>query len=178
MEVWKEGVAWLGSQEHGRVKFTGDPGPNCTETSGECLGSIAVDDILLDGCLEAASDLDCAFDDKTLCGWVQSQEDDKDWEIVVGKDHTTYTDSGGYIRMWSSSGEERAVLESPMVPPRAEVCFGFWYKMYGDEVGQLRVVLKSNDSYAMEPVVLWEREGSQGAGWLHAEARFRKSTNW
>ena len=93
----------------------------------------------------------------------------KDWEIATGKDHTTGSETGGFIRMWSRQEDPAiAVIKSPIIPPGKEVCFDFWYKMYGDEVGKIQVMLRSNDSYVIEPIILWTREGSQGPGWLHA----------
>ena len=45
--------------------------------------------------------------------------------------------------------------------------------MYGERIGSLKVVLKSNDSISLEPIVAWQRLGSQGNKWISGQTQFQ-----
>lgn len=158
---WHDATAYIGNQEGSHLLFEGTP--NC---NGSCNSSMALDDLTLEDCTSTPGDFGCDFEEKNTCRWTASDEATDQWQVVMGLDHTTGTYEGEFLSMDGHLGSEGvAILNSPILPPQDEFCFSFYYKMYGDQVGQLRILAMSNISYELNPVELWLRKGSQGESW-------------
>ncbi|KAL3835897.1 hypothetical protein ACJMK2_021358 [Sinanodonta woodiana] len=135
---------------------------------------IALDDIRLHN--SSCEDI-CTFDDG-LCSWVQGQTDDFDWKRQSGPAATNYTGpqsghSNGkakvdyymYINAASASKGGKAVLRHSGFYRPGRACLSFWYHMYGDKMGQLRVDVQKNRE---SPFPVWSKNGDQGANWTIA----------
>ncbi|XP_049825124.1 MAM and LDL-receptor class A domain-containing protein 2-like isoform X2 [Aethina tumida] len=125
----------------------------------------------------------CDFEREDLCGWQHDLNHDFDWRrmnyntpsgtIGTGPsyDHTLGKDQGGYYMYIESSSRnenDTARLISPVYEPtKKDVCFEFWYHMYGATTGTLRVYLKKakEDSNLKSSWVLFDMKGNQGNVW-------------
>ena len=65
---------------------------------------------------------------------------------------------------------ETAKLTSYDLDPwnSSNFCFSFWYYMFGDNIGSLSVILKT-DKYMKKYETLWSKKGPQGEHWLNAK---------
>ncbi|XP_077864144.1 MAM and LDL-receptor class A domain-containing protein 1-like [Saccoglossus kowalevskii] len=139
-------------------------------------GDIAIDDVkIIDG--PCSPDGACNFEMGT-CTWTNSRrEDDLDWVRYSGstafygyidlsgpsKDHTLQTEHGYYMLLNTAIGDYEgltAMLYSESFAPEPR-CFGFWYHMYGSDVGTLQVIVRQ----ATEEYILWETTGNKGDVW-------------
>ncbi|XP_006817336.2 MAM and LDL-receptor class A domain-containing protein 1-like [Saccoglossus kowalevskii] len=94
--------------------------------------------------------------------------DEFDWVIGSGEhrygmtgpdiDHTQRTTQGKYALCDVSGGSkgDRAVLESRTRFVQNK-CITFWYHMYGEHVGELRLLLREGD----DEILVWRLEGQQ-----------------
>ena len=67
---------------------------------------------------------------------------------------------------------ERAVLKTPIISPTSNQCFGFWYHMYGADMGDLSVYVLSDPGGAAEYTIRWSLSGEQsvsGTDWQFAQ---------
>ncbi|XP_041983697.1 MAM and LDL-receptor class A domain-containing protein 2-like [Aricia agestis] len=139
--------------------------------------------------------LSCDFESEDLCGWVQDELHNFDWERKSRKtpssflftgpswDHTLGSGNDGhymYIESSSKSENDTARLISPVFSgARAkDGCFSFYYHMYGATCGGLRVYQKPDtmilDNLLMmseedkKNYILFERWGNLGDVWLHS----------
>ncbi|XP_023933562.1 MAM and LDL-receptor class A domain-containing protein 1 [Lingula anatina] len=121
-------------------------------------------------------ELNCTFEELTICGFRQSKNDTFNWNRGQGStsssntgpssDHTT--GNGFYMYIESSSPRrpgDQAVLLYPVLPqlniPR---CTQFAFHMYGVHIGSLKV---SVDTSAL---AVWTMEGDQGNKWRVSSA--------
>ncbi|XP_023682249.1 epidermal growth factor-like protein 6 isoform X1 [Paramormyrops kingsleyae] len=100
--------------------------------------------------------MDCDFDQGT-CEWVQDKEDDFDWNVA-------YHDKGpGYYMAASLLGQRKDVARLKLLlnhgAQRAALCLAFNYRLVGEQVGTLRVLL-DNSGYPA-----WEQRSSRGRAW-------------
>ncbi|XP_052869639.1 uncharacterized protein LOC128275243 [Anopheles cruzii] len=124
----------------------------------------------------------CDFETESLCGWTNDVLHDFDWKRSDGTlnpralrtgpkyDHTTMQPKAGHFILVDSSEQftnESARFVSPLFEPEygAGACFQFYYHMYGETVGSLRVYVKpmSSDLYDLKPLFL--QEGNQKNVW-------------
>ena len=56
---------------------------------------------------------------------------------------------------------DAARLLSDWIELNEEVCIQFWYHMYGSDIGNLSIYLKTNQS----ETVVWTLSGNQGDQW-------------
>ncbi|CAB4026654.1 MAM and LDL-receptor class A domain-containing 2-like, partial [Paramuricea clavata] len=168
--TWQKGRVTLKSASNFKYMFEAVRG------SGP-RSDIAIDDVqLLAGpCPTIGA---CSFEGG-LCQWAQDKtEDDFDWQLTAAgtpsfltgpsTDHTFGNGSGYYVFIETSSPRrrgEKARLVGPNFTPSSTVrCLQFWYHMYGQSTGSLRVFAKwgaGNNSQS----VLWSLSGSQGNQW-------------
>nr|XP_014344169.1 PREDICTED: MAM and LDL-receptor class A domain-containing protein 1-like [Latimeria chalumnae] len=146
-------------------------------------GDIAIDDILIfnGSCVHPGF---CDFE-KNLCGWTNIKVvDETDWLRNKGGssnvnsgpnvDHTTNTTQGYYLYVDSSRGSpgDRAMLVSEIFESVPEgCCLTFWYHMYGQDVGTLRIYGNNRTMQAASNkygVCLWSQLGNQGNTWFEA----------
>ncbi|KAL8173174.1 UNVERIFIED_CONTAM: hypothetical protein K2H54_041550 [Gekko kuhli] len=97
----------------------------------------------------------CSFEAINICGMVQSEKDDADWQHTLttpeDKDHTLVgrcTGKGYFMHLNTTEGSpgESAVLESRILyPKRAVKCLQFFYKFDGSQQDKLIVWIKKDD---------------------------------
>ncbi|XP_046632046.1 MAM and LDL-receptor class A domain-containing protein 1-like [Daphnia pulicaria] len=131
----------------------------------------------------------CDFESQDLCGWVQdTRTDEFDWawrndngtssfHLGTGPsfDHTLGEGKAGhylFIESFNRVLNGTARLFSPVYsPPKAsaavneEVCFSFWFHMYGSTAGQLHVYIKPESKKMSELRPVFIRSGDQGDHW-------------
>ena len=76
---------------------------------------------------------------------------------------SSYSTTGSYIYIEASPQMpgDAARLLSDWIEPIEEVCIQFWYHMYGSDIGNLSIYLKTNQSEK----VVWTLLGNQGDQW-------------
>jgi len=74
----------------------------------------------------------------------------------------------------------RFVSETFKVNPNFKWCVDFWYHMFGDGAGALRVQSRYKSSWSSRNVILtkWTMEGNQGNDWRHAQVNVTSSKDW
>ena len=81
-------------------------------------------------------------------------------------DHTLGTANGTYMYIETSrsgSDQDPAQLETAMYVSSADKCkLTFWYSMYGRDVGNMNVYLKTERGKLLK---LWGMSGNQGQDW-------------
>ena len=142
---------------------------------------IIVDDLeITPGCSQAdiklVEEWECNFDAGDKCGG-QDGEVDFSWELhsqttpskstgPLG-DHTT--GRGKYLFIEASQPRkrgDRAQLVSPALTEDLH-CLSFWYHMYGEETGSIRVRVKVGRTGRER--ILWEEKGEKPDKWFRAE---------
>ncbi|KAK5638374.1 hypothetical protein RI129_012669 [Pyrocoelia pectoralis] len=143
----------------------------------------------LPSCIESNTQpkLQCDFESEDLCGWNHDLRHDFDWKrknfrtpsghLGTGPsfDHTKGVDDGGYYMYIESSfrnENDTARLISPIFDPMndTDICFEFYFHMYGSTTGQLRVyVKKESDDWKLEPekAFFW-KSGNHGEHWIRS----------
>ncbi|XP_077978870.1 MAM and LDL-receptor class A domain-containing protein 1-like [Glandiceps talaboti] len=176
-EFWHSGtVDYSAALDQYHVVFEADIGASA-------VGDIAIDDVQI---IDHACQLDgtCNFE-RSMCTWTNSpREDEFDWVRYSGStslygfldlsgpswDHTLGTEHGYYMLLDTTIGDAEgytAMLYSESFQP-GQRCFGFWYHMYGNNVGTLEVILreeKETGNGENPDTVLWQLEGDQGDVW-------------
>ncbi|XP_022096406.1 MAM and LDL-receptor class A domain-containing protein 1-like [Acanthaster planci] len=175
---WKNGAISFTSDKNFEIYIDGVVGAGYQ-------GDIALDDFTVTdtactvqpAAAKPSTAFDCDFDNGP-CGWRQDPNDDFDWLRSIGGtpssdtgpsgDHTT--GSGFYMYTETSfprqSGDV-AMLVSPVTKgDGSNLCFSFWYHMFGSDMGTLEVLLReagsSNDQ------ALWRKKQDQGNQWLQS----------
>lgn len=125
----------------------------------------------------------CDFESEDLCGWTHDLNHDFDWRrqnfktpsghVGTGPsyDHTKGRNNDGYYVYIESSSRienDTARLLSPVYNKMENgFCFQFYYHMFGETTGQLRVYVKKvndiTDIKNLKP--LFQRVGNQGNHW-------------
>ncbi|XP_076073381.1 uncharacterized protein LOC143044987 [Mytilus galloprovincialis] len=142
----------LSEQEHFRLRNTCNGQNRCNITSimpNSCLLELGFFSLSY-SCLEIAHN--CNFEN-SLCGWISSSKSNGPyiWKKGSGstktkltgpsKDHTSVSETGFYVYSDARSGNRRdiAQLTSGSIVSRHKQCLSFWYHMYGDDIGRLKV---------------------------------------
>ncbi|XP_028136050.1 uncharacterized protein LOC114330834 [Diabrotica virgifera virgifera] len=130
--------------------------------------------------------LSCNFEDLDICGWTHDPNHDFDWKrenyntpsgsIGTGPsfDHTKGRGQDGYymyIESSSKSENDSARLISPVYDVRSDdLCFKFYYHMFGATIGTLRVYLKTiNESWKLNPEsAFFSKSKNQGDKWYRS----------
>ncbi|XP_071504491.1 MAM and LDL-receptor class A domain-containing protein 1-like [Diadema antillarum] len=121
----------------------------------------------------------CTFEEER-CDWGNVfSGDNMDWVLYSGStpsgstgptnDHTLKNVNGHYIYIEASSAGDgyTALFDSTYVDARLDGCFTFWYHMYGQDTGTLRVYQTIYPE--TEAIEIWSKAGEQGNAWLLAE---------
>ena len=175
LHMWNLGTARIGKQNGRRIQATATP--DCTDDSEDstCNVVMALDDLQLVNCDQKHTEVNCDFEDGSLCTWQQDQQDDLDWEMMEGQD-SEGNDEGHYLKLWTVDNSPlTGTLESLVLPPNQQYCFSFKYKMYGDTIGSLKVILKPHDPLVLEPEIVWQRTGTVANRWIKGQAQFNRS---
>ena len=80
-----------------------------------------------------------------------------------------HSGNGYYIYIETSSARlgYKAQITTPEISPSvAPMCLTFWYHMYGETIGTLRVFSMYNDSVDPNKII-WQTSGDHGNMWLH-----------
>ncbi|XP_025084912.1 MAM and LDL-receptor class A domain-containing protein 1-like [Pomacea canaliculata] len=122
---------------------------------------------------------DCNFE-RDYCKWQQAVDDIFNWTRTQGpsgtqsagpiNDHTLGTGQGWYIFIapsHTSHPDDMARLMSPQITDNTPRCLSFYYHMFGASVNLLNVYMKSSGQSGIGSLI-WQRQGTQGASWLHA----------
>ncbi|XP_071130348.1 uncharacterized protein [Mytilus edulis] len=142
----------LSEQDHFRIRNTCNGQNSCNITSimpNSCLLELGFFSLSY-SCLEIAHN--CNFEN-SLCGWISSSKNNSPyiWKKGSGstktkltgpsKDHTSVSETGFYVYSDARSGIKRDVaqLTSGSIVSRHKQCLSFWYHMYGDDIGRLKV---------------------------------------
>lgn len=72
-----------------------------------------------------------------------------------------------YIKSVTHNTGDNAILVSPQYKSTGGKCANFWYHMYGSQIGQLKVYLKTQVSKQL----LWSRRHAQGNFWSLAQVK-------
>ncbi|XP_021104790.1 epidermal growth factor-like protein 6 isoform X1 [Heterocephalus glaber] len=105
---------------------------------------------------------DCSFD-RGVCDWKQDREDDFDWN-PADRDNAV----GYYMAVPALAGHRkntgRLKLLLPNLQPQSNFCLLFDYRLVGDKVGKLRVLVKNSNN-----VLAWEETKSEDERWKTGE---------
>ncbi|KAL9987247.1 hypothetical protein ACROYT_G001522 [Oculina patagonica] len=160
------GNIWIGAKRtiylNKIVSFEGIVGSSYT-------GDIAIDDVSISN---GSCPVDCDFDSGLCDGWRQSNSDVFDWTRHTGStptsntgpdgDHTT--GSGYYLYIEASSPRvagDNAKLELSVSGNGELSCLEFYYHMYGESMGALRVFSRN--------VTVLDASGSHGQNWIRVK---------
>ncbi|KAG9273992.1 MAM and LDL-receptor class A domain-containing protein 2-like [Astyanax mexicanus] len=146
-------------------------------------GFMAVDDVTImkgrceDEAVESGLFVGCQFETDS-CGWTDVSVGQFVWQrdhngtttanTGPSVDHTTGTELGWYMAVEASHGDQNsyAALQSPaMKQAGAECVLEFYYHMYGEGIGELKVFLQEGP----RRTILWWKSGDHGDEWLRAE---------
>nr|XP_054757011.1 MAM and LDL-receptor class A domain-containing protein 1-like [Lytechinus pictus] len=150
-------------------------------------GDIAIDDVkMIEG--SCGGLLDCDFEDQRFCQWTNGLNDEFDWIRVQGGtpsastgplyDHTIgSTGSGYYVYIEGSSPQiagDTAKLQSPVYTTDGnDVCFTFWFNMYGTQVADLRLYkydLSSGTTNSADLVwLLYGQQSTDQTHWIQGQ---------
>ncbi|KAM3603666.1 uncharacterized protein V6R79_000320 [Siganus canaliculatus] len=145
-------------------------------------GFIAVDDVTVtEGFCQvnetSAEFVGCSFENGT-CGWNDASVGQCQWirgrnsseNIGPSVDHTAGTTLGWYMAVTSKNGPEisPATMQSPTMKQASATCtLHFYYNMFGEDLEELRVVLKEGP----RTTTLWWLAGNHGDSWRLGEVR-------
>ncbi|XP_071506658.1 MAM and LDL-receptor class A domain-containing protein 1-like [Diadema antillarum] len=133
----------------------------------------------------AFGDISCDFE-IDICNFTDDSTDDFDWTRKSGSsstgdtgpdvDHTHGTSLGYYVYAEASSPQTQgsvARLISPSEDATQSKCVEFFYFMFGDHMGSLRVYVRDSDSTTLgDPV--WEFHGESGRQWYKGRASIQQ----
>ncbi|CAL9689269.1 unnamed protein product [Knipowitschia caucasica] len=150
-------------------------------------GGIAFDDVHLTD-THCPPPGHCDFE-TSLCSWTNvGQIDQTDWLRGTGAgpdstgppvDHTTNSSSGHYVYTDSSVGHwgDQAFLISEVFQPSTRGhCITFWYHMYREHVGTLRLHINDRTTHEagnVEGLLKWEESASEGQRWKEASVTIK-----
>ena len=156
---------------------------------------IAVDDVKFSSCspdlLPVDESLDCDFD-KNFCSYYLDTTSDFKWERSQGfpsistgpsVDHTTGNGYFAAITTYSSLKENYRARFSSTIQTftNQEVCFSFWYLMFGADVDTLNIYLdqyQSTTSAEFNRTLIWKKTGSYGRKWYEARKTILSNVPW
>ncbi|XP_036360425.1 MAM and LDL-receptor class A domain-containing protein 1-like isoform X2 [Octopus sinensis] len=172
-EFWHQAIIEINFEKSTQIVLEGKRGKSFS-------GDISIDDVSFSKkqC-PSSSDFLCDYEETSICGFVQSQKDKFDWVRQQGasysrnsgpsSDHTFGTWQGHYmyIKSVTHGTGDNAILQSPEYKSTGGKCANFWYHMYGSQIGQLKVHLKTPVSKQL----LWKRHHAQGNFWSLAQVK-------
>ncbi|XP_077868508.1 MAM and LDL-receptor class A domain-containing protein 1-like [Saccoglossus kowalevskii] len=154
-------------------------------------GYIGIDDyFIFDGSCSSVGDLpgSCDFE-HGMCSWQNVYTDDIDWVDIQGStatgntgpqnDHTLGSPEGTYLYFEASNIEIGATAALFSEPYQINIidsrCIGFWYHMYGQNIGKLTLQQLYHDGDVID---LWTMSGNQGEDWVYAQVEFYQPQNY
>ncbi|CAC5426848.1 unnamed protein product [Mytilus coruscus] len=166
----------LSEQENVRTRNTCNGQSSCNITSNmpnSCLLELGFFSLSY-SCLAVAHS--CNFDN-SWCGWMRSPKGKRiyKWKRKKGatktkftgpsKDHTSVSVTGIYVYSNARNGNtsDVAQLTSGPIVSGPKQCLSFWYHMYGDDIGSLRVFQLNNVKGNEKRIFI--KESNQSDAW-------------
>ena len=130
----------------------------------------------------------CNFDSNNACGWINDQSGDFVWKVQKGSTNTYDTGpssdvsgKGYYIYVDASKNKlgDKGRILSPEINStlsKNSHCLQFYYHLYGDEIGQLNVQLKTPAGLTGNPI--WKRTTQHGNLWLKGHVTIPPAANF
>ena len=131
--------------------------------------------------------MNCTFERSDFCGWINVRQiDDYDWVLNSGRTMTPFTGPGfdhtlgepsrgwgiyAYVSAVNKPPGSTSRLVSPALTGYTNVCLQFWYLMYGNAMGTLRVYKRLIGGSNAGDVLSWEMSGNQGRNWTLGDVR-------
>ncbi|XP_046883412.1 neuropilin-1a isoform X1 [Hypomesus transpacificus] len=142
-------------------------------------------------------------DNPTFCGWTPEEETGADWLLQTGEtplsrkgpslDHTGEPGNFIYVQLpdviqldEEEEEEERQrvarVASPPVTSPDSDLCLSFWYHMFGDHAGSLRIKQRreggreGGHEEGRAEAVLWTVSGHQGSLWREGRVLVPRSS--
>ncbi|XP_056146869.1 apical endosomal glycoprotein [Lampris incognitus] len=164
--AWRKAEVHIGNRKHRfQLEFQARAKKLCR------CAKIKVKDVRFINCYTgyfpfSPSGMSCNFEDG-LCAWYQDKNDNFDWSVVSGMDHTIHVGKSLVVDLLEPSlrGVSGNLLSFPQQPISTEHCLAFFYKIYGPETGVLNVKVIANNGFEN---VLWTRSGAHGNVWHEA----------
>ncbi|VDI60591.1 Hypothetical predicted protein [Mytilus galloprovincialis] len=174
---WKFANFDISETEPYRIIFEGIRGDGYTS-------DIALDDISLHRRSCPAFNEDCDFE-RGNCNWSTDSEKTYIWTISSGptrsrytgpdNDHTTGLGNGHYIYLNGRGSDIKEGMQSNLTSATirhgVDVCFTFWYHMFGKDIGRLNVYTKSKKITRRQ----WSQYGNQRNAWKFANFTISKT---
>ncbi|XP_070550496.1 MAM and LDL-receptor class A domain-containing protein 1-like [Ptychodera flava] len=173
---WNIGRVSLAQQANFQVVF------EFVRGAGE-TGYVVIDDIqVMD--IDCPNPSHCDFEDGK-CSWSNIVSgDDLDWMLQSGStstpstgptaDHTT----GNIDDASNAYAGFTAKLYSQTLSAKSTIgCLEFWYNMYGETMGTLRVDIVTSDD-PETPDTIWTLSGNQGIAWKCGRVSFSQTTEY
>ncbi|XP_040601178.1 apical endosomal glycoprotein isoform X7 [Mesocricetus auratus] len=119
---------------------------------------------------ESDQEVSCNFE-RDSCSWHTDHLTDAHWHRVKSQgseyDHTT---GQGFFMFLDPTdpparGQAAILLTRPQVPLVPKECLSFWYRLYGPQIGTLRLAMRKDGE---EDTLLWSRSGTHGNRWHQA----------
>ncbi|XP_071956933.1 MAM and LDL-receptor class A domain-containing protein 1-like [Antedon mediterranea] len=129
----------------------------------------------IDDCNDGSDEIDCGTCtfEGGQCGWKSLDTGTFEWDMGQGstpsantgpsRDHTLGSPNGHFMYVDASTGSSysKAILLSPDLNDAYATCMlDFWYHMYGSDIGDLAVYLRSGNTKTLM-IYLTEDEGDQ-----------------
>ncbi|KAG8175087.1 hypothetical protein JTE90_006431 [Oedothorax gibbosus] len=179
---WQFASVSIGNYPPGKmIEFQGDSG---MVTYRNQVQDIAIDSINYINCDPTkvyTESLNCTFD-LDECGWYPDNGvTNATWtraKTLRGYKYgpkSDHTGRKGYFMFVLGAGVlkkgDKAHLVSLRQGPTNQRCFNFWYHMYGEDVGTLKIITRIDK----DNTTIWSKTGSQGNSWKQG-ARTIRST--
>uniref|UniRef100_A0A3Q3IQH3 Transmembrane serine protease 15 n=1 Tax=Monopterus albus TaxID=43700 RepID=A0A3Q3IQH3_MONAL len=132
--------------------------------------------------------LTCTFE-QSMCFWRQQNNDEFNWIRINGStfaqlagpsfDHTLGNSSGFYIVTPRSPGQNLVsfrIYSLALTPATESMCLSFWYRMYGEDVLRLKVLLLRPSQPEPAVTVVFQRHGNYGDSWNYGQVTLNLMT--
>nr|XP_020490862.1 MAM and LDL-receptor class A domain-containing protein 1-like isoform X1 [Labrus bergylta] len=168
---WEKSTAFLGNQPGGyKLQFS------FSQPFLE-VKDVMLDDIIFEYCLEgdvpAGSDrLSCDFEDNS-CSWYHDYTASLLWKRSDGGYDQGPAGNGSYMlistKLMVDSSSAARLISFPQ-PAGPVICVSFWYHIFGNSIGSLKIITKRPDE---AETVVWMRSHTQGNKWRFADLTFK-----
>lgn len=110
----------------------------------------------------------CDFENRDLCGWVQSTSDNFDWTVKSGRTPSSRTGPSkafmGQVYLYIEASSPRRSGDKAVLTKTVQLAAGasmtFAYSMYGKYMGSLEVLV--------DKASVWKHSGDKGPDWKSA----------
>ena len=171
------------------------PSPvSCPSGYFTCQNKVCIKDVkvcdLTDDCGDGSDESDaqcqdsvrCDFESKGLCDWSHDPDGEIKWEVKQAyysyeptRDHTTGTSDGHYLQFdnYKPVGHRARILSPILVVDKLFCDLRFYYFIFGSNVGQLRVLLRT--TIGGDEKVLFSKDKEESYNWQLALIEIQES---